>query len=98
MVILGAVKANFWIGLGAATALIFGAAYTLWMYKRVYLGPVGNDHVKELSDINAREFLMLALLAIAVLWMGLFPKPFTDAMNASVTELLRHVAVSKLPS
>jgi len=97
-VILVAVKANFWIGLGAATALIFGAAYTLWMYKRVYLGPVGNDHVKELKDINAREFLMLSLLAIAVLWMGLYPKPFTDAMDASVTELLRHVAVSKLPS
>ena len=98
MVILGAVQYNFWIGLGAATALIFGAAYTLWMYKRVYLGPVGNDHVKELSDINAREFLMLALLAIAVLWMGLFPKPFTDVMDASVTQLLRHVAVSKIPS
>lgn len=98
MVILGAVKANFWIGLASATALIFGAAYTLWMYKRVYLGPVGNDHVKELSDINAREFLMLALLAIAVLWMGLFPKPFTDVMDASVTQLLRHVAVSKIPS
>lgn len=97
MVILGAVKANFWIGLASATALIFGAAYTLWMYKRVYLGPVGNDHVKELSDINAREFLMLALLAIAVLWMGLFPKPFTDVMDASVTQLLRHVAVSKIP-
>ncbi|MDI3383721.1 NADH-quinone oxidoreductase subunit M [Xenophilus aerolatus] len=97
MVILGAVKANFWIGLGAATALIFGAAYTLWMYKRVYLGPVGNKHVEELTDINGREFLMLALLAIAVLWMGLFPKPFTDVMDASVTELLRHVAASKLP-
>lgn len=97
MVILGAVKANFWIGLGAATALIFGAAYTLWMYKRVYLGPVANDHVKELKDINAREFLMLSLLAIAVLWMGLYPKPFTDAMDASVVELLRHVAISKLP-
>jgi NADH-quinone oxidoreductase subunit M len=97
MVILGAVKANFWIGLGAATALIFGAAYTLWMYKRVYLGPVGNDHVKELKDINAREFLMLSLLAIAVLWMGLYPKPFTDAMDASVADLLRHVAMSKLP-
>jgi NADH-quinone oxidoreductase subunit M len=97
MVIIGAVKANFWLGLGAATALIFGAAYTLWMYKRVYLGPVGNDHVKALDDINAREFLMLALLAIAVLWMGLYPKPFTDATNASVAELLRHVAISKLP-
>lgn len=97
MVILGAVKANFWLGLGAATALIFGAAYTLWMYKRVYLGVPGNDHVKELSDIGAREFLMLALLAIAVLWMGIYPKPFTDVMDSSVTELLRHVAISKLP-
>ncbi|MDA7417228.1 NADH-quinone oxidoreductase subunit M [Xenophilus arseniciresistens] len=97
MVILGAVKANFWVGLLAASALIFGAAYTLWMYKRVYLGPVGNKHVEELTDINGREFLMLALLAIAVLYMGLFPKPFTDVMDSSVAELLRHVAVSKLP-
>ena len=97
MVILGAVKANFWVGFGAATALIFGAAYTLWMYKRVYLGPVGNHHVEELQDINAREFLMLALLAIAVLWMGLYPKPFTDVMDVSVADFLRHVAMSKLP-
>jgi len=97
MVIIGAVKSNFWLGLGAATALIFGAAYTLWMYKRVYLGAPGNGHVKELSDIGSREFLMLALLAIAVLWMGIYPKPFTDVMNTSVAELLRHVAVSKLP-
>lgn len=96
MVILGAVKFNFWIGFGAATALIFGAAYTLWMYKRVYLGPVGNDHVRELKDINAREFLMLGLLAVAVLYMGVNPKPFTDIMNASVADLLKHVAVSKL--
>jgi NADH-quinone oxidoreductase subunit M len=96
MVILGAVKFNFWIGFAAATALIFGAAYTLWMFKRVYLGPVANDHVRELSDINAREFLMLALLAVAVLYMGLYPKPFTDVMDVSVTELLRHVALSKL--
>lgn len=96
MVILGAVKANFVLGFAAATALIFGAAYTLWMYKRVYLGPITNKHVKELTDINAREFLVMALLAIAVLWMGLYPKPFTDVMNASVTDLLKHVAVSKL--
>ncbi|MFZ4285082.1 NADH-quinone oxidoreductase subunit M [Variovorax sp. HJSM1_2] len=98
MVILGAVRANFWIGLGAATALIFGAAYSLWMFKRVYLGPVTNDHVKELTDINAREFFMLALLAIAVLAMGLYPKPFTDVMDASVADLLKHVALSKLPN
>lgn len=97
MVILGAVKYNFWIGFAAASALIFGAAYTLWMIKRAYLGPVANDDVKELTDINGREFLMLALLAIAVLYMGVFPKPFTDVMDTSVADLLKHVALSKLP-
>jgi NADH-quinone oxidoreductase subunit M len=96
MVILGAVKFNFWIGLAAATALVFGAAYTLWMFKRVYLGPVANDDVKGLTDINSREFLMLGLLAVAVLYMGIYPKPFTDVMNASVGDLLKHVASSKL--
>ncbi len=96
MVILGAVKANFWLGFAAASALIFGAAYTLWMYKRVYLGPVANDDVKGLTDINSREFLMLSLLAIAVLWMGVYPKPFTDVMDTSVADLLKHVAVSKV--
>ena len=96
MVILGAVKANFWVGMGAATALILGAAYTLWMYKRVYLGPVANDHVKELTDINGREFLVMSLLAVAVLAMGLYPKPFTDVMDASVANLLQHVSQSKL--
>ena len=96
MVILGAVQYNFWIGMGAATALIFGAAYTLWMYKRVYLGPVGNDHVAELKDINCREFLVLGVLAVAVMVMGLYPKPFTDVMDVSVAELIKHVAMSKL--
>ena len=96
MVILGAVKFNFWIGFAAASALIFGAAYTLWMFKRVYLGPVANDDVKALEDISAREFVMLALLAAAVLYMGVYPKPFTDVMDASVAQLLQHVAVSKL--
>ena len=96
MVILGAVKSNFWLGFAAASALIFGAAYTLWMFKRVYLGPVANDHVKELVDINGREFLMMSLLAIAVLWMGVYPKPFTDVMDTSVAEFLKHVATSKL--
>ena len=96
MVIIGAVKANFWLGFAAASSLVFGAAYTLWMVKRVYLGPVANDHVKALKDINAREFLMLSLLAIAVLYMGLYPKPFTDVMDTSVAELLKHVALSKL--
>jgi NADH-quinone oxidoreductase subunit M len=96
MVILGAVKASFWIAALAATALILGAAYNLWMVKRVYFGDVANEHVQELSDINRREFWMLAVLALAVLWMGLYPKPFTDVMHVSVTELLRHVALSKL--
>jgi NADH-quinone oxidoreductase subunit M len=97
MVILGAVQYQFVIGAIAASALIFGAAYTLWMVKRVYLGPVTNDDVKTLTDINTREFFMLALLAIAVLAMGIYPKPFTDVMDASVADLLKHVAISKLP-
>jgi NADH-quinone oxidoreductase subunit M len=96
MVILGATKANFWIGVASATALIFGAAYTLWMFKRVYLGPVGNENVKALTDIDSREFLVLGVLAIAVLAMGLYPRPFTDVMDASVAELLKHVALTKL--
>ncbi|MDZ7858279.1 NADH-quinone oxidoreductase subunit M [Sphaerotilus sp.] len=96
MVILGAVQYNFWIGLLAATALIFGAAYTLWMVKRVYFGEVANEHVRELSDINPREFMLLAVLAVCTLAMGLYPKPFTDVMHVSVTELIRHVGVSKL--
>ena len=97
MVILGAVKVNFWLGALAASALVFGAAYTLWMFKRVYLGPVANEQVAALVDINKREFLVLALLAVATLDMGIYPKPFTDVMDSSVTELLRHVAQSKLP-
>jgi len=97
MVILGAVKVNFWLGAVAATTLIFGAAYTLWMVKRVYFGEVGNSHVAELQDINAREFLMLAILAIAVLAMGLIPKPVTDVMHTSVVELMKLAAATKLP-
>ena len=96
MVILGAVKVNFWLAALASTTLVFGAAYTLWMVKRVYFGDVANDDVKALTDINAREFTMLALLAAAVLVMGLYPKPFTDVMHVSVTELMKHVAISKL--
>ncbi|MEO8279599.1 MAG: NADH-quinone oxidoreductase subunit M [Ideonella sp.] len=96
MVILGTVKVNFWLGMLAATALISGAAYTLWMVKRVYFGDIANDNVRALTDINSREVLMLAILAIAILWMGVYPKPFTDTMNVSVNELLRHLAVSKL--
>ncbi|CUI37681.1 NADH-quinone oxidoreductase subunit M [Achromobacter xylosoxidans] len=96
MVIMGAVEHNFWIGLLAATALILGASYSLWMVKRVVLGDVANDHVRELTDINRREFVILGVMAIAVLYMGIYPKPFTDAMHVSVEALLQHVAVSKL--
>tara|TARA_R110001599_G_scaffold64023_3_gene178487 strand:- start:60387 stop:61874 length:1488 start_codon:yes stop_codon:yes gene_type:complete len=95
-VILGAVKFNFWIGLLAALALILGAAYSLWLAKRVIFGDVANENVAKLTDINKREFLMLGVLALAVLAMGLYPAPFTDAMQTSVTDLLKHVAISKL--
>ena len=96
MVIMGAVKFNFWIGFLAATTLIFGAAYTLWMYKRVIFGAIANDRVAGLTDINARETLVLGALAIAVLWMGLYPAPITEIMHVSVGELLKHLAASKL--
>ncbi|POR55632.1 NADH dehydrogenase subunit M [Paraburkholderia eburnea] len=97
MVILAAVKFNFWIAFGAAFTLILGAAYTLWMYKRVYFGAISNDHVRELKDINSREYGMLVVLALFTLFMGIYPKPFTDVMHVSVENLLSHVAVSKLP-
>jgi NADH-quinone oxidoreductase subunit M len=96
MVIMGAVKFSFWIAFVAATALIFGAAYTLWMYKRVIFGEVANRHVAELLDINRREFVVFLILAFAVLGMGIYPKPFSEVMHATVGELARHVAKSKL--
>jgi NADH-quinone oxidoreductase subunit M len=96
LVILAAVKANFWLGFLAATTLILGAAYTLWMYKRVIFGAVANDHVKTLADLNRREFWMLGALAALVLAMGVWPKPFVDVMHTSVADLLAHVAKSKL--
>jgi NADH-quinone oxidoreductase subunit M len=96
MVILGAVQYNFWIGLVAATALIWGAAYSLWMYKRVIFGAVANDKVAGLQDLNRREFWMLAAMAVLVLGMGLFPKPVTDITEASIAALLEHVSVSKI--
>ena len=96
MVILAAVKYNFWVAFAAATTMIVGAAYTLWMYKRVVFGAVANHHVAELKDVNAREFLVLALLGVAALGMGLYPHPFTEVMHSSVNELLRHVAVGKI--
>ncbi|HEX5804611.1 MAG TPA: NADH-quinone oxidoreductase subunit M [Azospira sp.] len=96
MVILGAVKYNFWVAFFAASTMVVGAAYTLWMYKRVIFGNVGNHHVEEMEDISGREFLILALLAAGTLYMGLHPLPFTEVMHASVNDLLRHVAVTKI--
>jgi NADH-quinone oxidoreductase subunit M len=98
MVILGAVDVNFWIALLAATTLIFGAAYSLWMIKRVVFGEVANDHVAELKDVGPREFWMLTGLAFFVLLMGLWPAPFVEVMQVSVQDLLQHVATPKLPA
>jgi NADH-quinone oxidoreductase subunit M len=96
LVILAAVKVNFWLGFAAAVTMILGAAYTLWMYKRVIFGDVGNAHVAELSDLNRREFWLLGAVALAVLAMGVWPRPFIDVMHTSVADLLTVVARSKL--
>jgi len=96
MVALGAVQYNFWVAFVAATTLIVGAAYTLWMYKRVVFGAVANDNVAKLEDINSREFAFLAILAACTLIMGIYPLPVTEVMHASVNDLLQHVATSKL--
>ncbi|MDR3351866.1 MAG: NADH-quinone oxidoreductase subunit M [Zoogloeaceae bacterium] len=96
MVILAAVKFNFWVAFAAASTLIIGAAYTLWMYKRVIFGAIANDHVRALTDLSRRETLILVLLALCVLGMGLYPAPFTEVMHASVQNLLDHIAHSKI--
>ncbi|MDP5008791.1 MAG: NADH-quinone oxidoreductase subunit M, partial [Glaciimonas sp.] len=83
-------------GLLAATDLKLGAAYSLWLVKRVIFGVITNPHVKTMTDLNKREFFMLGILAIAVIAMGLYPAPFTDAMQVSVADLLKHVAITKL--
>ena len=98
LVIMGAMQVNFWFAFAAAITLIFGAAYTLWMYKRVIFGAVANARVDELQDINAREFLVLGVLAVLVLVMGVWPQPFADVLHVSVNELLAHVSFSKLPA
>ena len=98
LVVLASVKVNFWYAFAAATTLVFGAAYTLWMYKRVIFGAVANERVAHLKDINLRELLVLGSLAIAVLWMGIYPAPFADVLHASVDDLLGHVMQSKIPS
>jgi len=97
MVILGTIAArHFWIAAIAASTMIWGAAYTLWMVKRVYFGKIANEHVRELADVNGREFAMLGVLAAAVIALGVYPKPFTDVMHASVAQLLRHTSNTKI--
>jgi NADH-quinone oxidoreductase subunit M len=97
LVIMGSLEVNFWYAALAATTLILGAAYTLWMYKRVVFGPVANEHVAALKDLSRREWLFMAVLAVCVLFMGLYPAPFVEVLRVSVNELLAHVAISKLP-
>ncbi|KAB2318815.1 NADH-quinone oxidoreductase subunit M [Betaproteobacteria bacterium SCN1] len=97
MVIMAAAQVNFWYAFVAATTLIFGAAYTLWMYKRVVFGTITNPKVETLTDLNGREWLLMVVLALCVLGLGLYPKPLTDIMHVSVVDLLAHVAQTKLP-
>jgi len=96
MVILAAMQVNFWYAALAATTLIFGAAYTLWMYKRVVFGVITRPEVASMADINARELLILSILAVCVLAMGVYPFPVTEVMHVSVNNLLEHVAHSKV--
>jgi NADH-quinone oxidoreductase subunit M len=98
LVIMGAVKANFWYAFAAATTLVFGAAYTLWMYKRVIFGAVANSRVATLKDLDLRESLVLGLLAAAVLAMGVYPDPFAEVLHTSVNDLISHATQSKLPA
>jgi NADH-quinone oxidoreductase subunit M len=98
MVILGALQANFWYAFLAAMTLIVGAAYTLWMVKRVFWGPIVNPDVKTLSDVNAREFGVLSILAVAVLWMGIYPQPVIEVMYVSIANLLEQSLTTKIPA
>ena len=98
MVILGALQANFWYAFLAAMTLIVGAAYTLWMVKRVFWGPIVNPDVKTLSDVNAREFGVLSILALAVLWMGIYPQPVIEVMHISIANLLEQSLTTKIPA
>ena len=96
MVIMSAVQVNFWYAFLAATTLIFGAAYTLWMYKRVIFGAIASPAVEGLKDISKREFVLLTILAISVLWIGVHPFPVTEVMHTTVNQLLAHISISKL--
>jgi NADH-quinone oxidoreductase subunit M len=97
LVILAAFKAGFWTAFLAATTLVLGAAYTLWLVKRVIFGPVANDHVAAMKDLDGREFLVLGVLAVAVLALGLWPAPVVNVMESSVHHLLEQLSTSKIP-
>ena len=90
-------KANFWYAFLAAATLVLGAAYTLWLVKRVIFGPVANNNVATPEDLNAREFVILAVLAVAVLVLGLWPAPLLEVMQVTVRNLVEHIVVSKVP-
>jgi NADH-quinone oxidoreductase subunit M len=96
MVILASFRADFWFAFLAATTLIVGAAYTLWMVKRVVYGEIASDKVAALEDINKREALVLSSLAVAVLVLGIWPAPLIEVMDVSIENLVRHIAVTKL--
>jgi NADH-quinone oxidoreductase subunit M len=97
MVILAAFKSNFWLALAAATTLIMGAAYTLWLIKRVVFGSVENHHVAELKDVNRREFMIMLLLAVGVIGIGFYPAPIMDVMHTTIEHLVQQSVTSKLP-
>ena len=96
LVVLGTFHASFWLAFFAAVTLILGAAYSLWLVKRVIFGEVANDNVASLKDVSAREFWMLMVLAVAVLLVGVWPAPLIEAMDATIGQLLAHVVESKL--
>ena len=96
MVIIASFKANFWFAFLAATIMVLGAAYTLWMVKRVIYGEVANDNVAELTDLNRREFIVLGILALAVLLVGVWPSPLVDMMNVTIEHLIEQLGQSKL--
>jgi NADH-quinone oxidoreductase subunit M len=98
MVLMGAIRFNFWIGAIAATTLVLSAAYTLWMYKRVIFGAIANARVAKLQDLGKREFVLLGAMALLVLAIGVNPKPFTDAIDPSVGTLLAQSERSAHPS
>ena len=96
MVILASFKANIWYAILAALTLILGAAYTLWMIKRVVFGKVANNQVAELSDLNHREFICLFVLTVLVLWLGIWPAPLIEMMDVSVTHLLQQAQLPNI--